>query len=401
MESKLYGVTVWFVATLFVVYAFCLNTAAAVFVDPIRISLHTGTVGVSIATGAFVLGFASMQIPAGFMLDKYNARIVVSAGIGILALGNVLTSVSTTLVAFTLSNLIQGSGASFAFIAAAVLISQWFSSRQFPVMFGLTQTLSCVLAGIIHYVFSLELTIHTWQYIYCELSIFGLVLFILALIFIKSPASYQRGQSLSLRQSLSIVFSSKQIWLCSIAAAASFGVLLAYASLWYMQVEHFYSIENLQAVIISGMIFIGIGIGTPILGWYSNLIKSRISVIHSSLVLGTMALMLGLYLPHFNINTLIIIKTISFMIGFFLSGSMLFYTVVSELSADNTRGVALSLLNTIVFLFNTAMLFIPYLFITAASTEFFTYLWILPFCVMFSILLVYYIKETYTKGSSI
>jgi MFS family permease len=89
------------------------------------------------------------------------------------------------------------------------------------------------------------------------------------------------------------------------------------------------------------------------------------------------------------------------MIGFFLSGSMLFYTVVSELSADNTRGVALSLLNTIVFLFNTAMLFIPYLFITAASTEFFTYLWILPFCVMFSILLVYYIKETYTKGSSI
>ena len=74
---------------------------------------------------------------------------------------------------------------------------------------------------------------------------------------------------------------------------------------------------------------------------------------------------------------------------------MLFYTVVSEISSDNTRGVAISFLNTAVFLFNTLMLFIPYLFVTPISKEFFTYLWVFPFCTLMSILLLYFIKDTY------
>ena len=61
----------------------------------------------------------------------------------------------------------------------------------------------------------------------------------------------------------------------------------------------------LDAVVISGMIFAGIGIGTPILGWISNRIKSRKLIVHTTLCLGTMFLLMCLYLPHFQINTLI------------------------------------------------------------------------------------------------
>ena len=133
------------------------------------------------------------------------------------------------------------------------------------------------------------------------------------------------------------------------------------------------------------------------LGWASNLFRSRKLVIHMTLVLGNMVLLLGLYLPHYEFGGFILIDVISFFIGFFLSGSMLFYTVVSELSTDSTRGVALSVTNTGVFLFNTALMFIPYFFITENSKNFFTYLWVLPFCVLISILLTYFIKETYTE----
>ena len=155
--KKIYGYVVWFVATLFVVYSFCLNTASAVFSDAIKTALQASNLGVSIATGAFILGFACMQIPAGYLLDKFNARFVVSGGLFLLALGNVIISFSDTLVLYALSNFIQGIGASFAFIAAAVLIAQWFPARIFPIMFGLTQTLSCILAGVIHYYFTIAL----------------------------------------------------------------------------------------------------------------------------------------------------------------------------------------------------------------------------------------------------
>jgi MFS family permease len=196
-----------------------------------------------------------------------------------------------------------------------------------------------------------------------------------------------------LRDSLKIVLKNPQILLCAAACATSFGVLLAYASLWYMPIQSFYAVDTLQAVGVSGMLFAGLGIGTPILGWLSNYVQSRLLILHMSLVLGTMALLLCIYLPHFNIDTLLIIKTISFLTGFFLSGSMLFYTMVSEISTPATRGVAVSVVNTCVYLFNTLLLFIPYLFITAISPQFFTYLWILPFFILLSILLLYFIKK--------
>ncbi len=395
--ERIYGYIVWFIATLFVVYSFCLNTASAVFSETIKTTLDTSTVGVSIAMSVFIFCFACMQIPAGYLLDKFNPRFVVSAGILILATGNVLISYSDNLILFTLSNAIQGCGASFAFVSAAVLIAQWFPEEKFPILFGLTQATSCILAGIIHYYFTIELTIHTWNVIYRCMALFGFALFLLSALCIKSPPHYQHDENISLKNSLITVLRNKQIILCALAAAMSFGVLLAYAGTWFIKIQAYYSVENLQAVIISGVIFLGIGIGTPFLGWFSNKVKSRIMVIHVTLCLGTMLLLLGIYLPHFEFQNLILVQIISFFIGFFLSGSMLFYSIVSELSTNATRGVAISVLNTAVFLFNTLMMFIPYLFLTSISTQFFTYLWTLPFFILISILLLYFIKDSFSS----
>src|SRR3990167_10133689 len=285
MKNLIYGLIVWFIVTLFVIYAFCLNTAAAVFSDAIKTSLHASNIGASIAVGSFIVGFACMQIPAGYLLDKYNAKFVVSGGVFLLALGNILISFSNNLILFSLSNLIQGIGGSFAFIAAGVLISQWFSPKTFPILFGLTQTLSCILTGFIHYIFVHQLQIISWNLLYQYLSIFGFFLFVLTLLLVRTPANYKMSGTLSLKKSLSVVLKNPQVWLCAIAAATSFGVLIAYGSYWYTHVQSYYSVSTDDALIISGMIFAGIGIGTPLLGWLSNIIKSRVMVIHLSLVL--------------------------------------------------------------------------------------------------------------------
>jgi MFS family permease len=163
MKNKIYGLIVWLIVTLYVIYAFCLNTAGAVFAPSIKTALHINNVDVSYAIGAFIIGFAFMQIPAGFLLDKFNARYVVSAGILLLALGNILISFSNNLLLFSLSNFIQGIGGSFAFVAAGVLISAWFPAKLFPIFFGLTQTLSCVLSGILHYFFVYALQFISWN----------------------------------------------------------------------------------------------------------------------------------------------------------------------------------------------------------------------------------------------
>lgn len=392
--ERSYGYIVWLTVTLFVVYAFCLNTAAAVFADTVRITLGADNFNISLAMSAFIFSFACMQIPAGYLIDKFNPRIIVSASILLLALGNILISFANSLTLFTLANIVQGCGASFAFVSSAVLISQWFSELKFPILFGFTQTMACVLSGVIHYYFTVQLDSYSWNDIYRSLSLFGFFLFVLSLLTIKSPPGYIPEANVSLKKSLSTVLKNKQIILCTAAGAMSFGVLLAYAGLWYIKIQSYYLVANIQAVIISGMIFLGMGIGTPLLGWLSNKVRSRVMIIHVTLCLGTMSLILGIYLPHSNSQSLLLVQIISFLIGFFLSGSMLFYTMVSEVSTDATRGVAISVLNTAVFLFNTLMMFFPYLFLTSYSKEFFTYLWTLPFFILMAILLLYFIKES-------
>ena len=110
--KTIYGLLVWFVSTLFVIYAFCLNTAAAVFSDSIKASLHASNLDVSYAVGAFTVGFAVMQIPAGYLLDRFNIRFITGIGVFVLALGNLLISYANDLLLFTLSNFLQGLGGS-------------------------------------------------------------------------------------------------------------------------------------------------------------------------------------------------------------------------------------------------------------------------------------------------
>ncbi|MES2199637.1 MAG: MFS transporter [Chlamydiota bacterium] len=399
MKKSIKGLFIWFIVTLFVVYAFFLNTAGAVFGDTIKNYMHLTDMGAAFAVGSFVLGFACMQIPGGYLLDRFPIRIIVSSGLFLLALGNLTLSYSSSLSLFALSNFVQGLGASFAFIAVGKLIGEWFAPKMFPILFGLTQTISCLLSAIIHYYLVQALETVSWQSIYQEFSIFGFVLLAFTAFFVKSPPSAKAKQTISFGKSMGLVLKNKQIWLCSLAAATSFGVLAAYASFWYMPVEKFFAVSVKDALVISGMIFVGIGIGTPFLGWLSNKVKSRRLIIHMSVVLGAIFLLMGLYLPHFDINTYIPIEIVSFGIGFLLSGSMLYYTSISEISSPNTRAVALGLINTSVFVFNTVLLFIPQFFITKQSKTYFTYLWVLPACLLVSIFLAYFVKETFPKTS--
>lgn len=394
MSVKVRGYLIWFIVTLFVVYAFFLNTAGAVFSEAFKKSLNLSDMGAALAVGSFVLGFACMQIPAGYLLDRLPIRFVVSSGLLLLAFGNFILTFASSLPLFAISNFIQGVGASFAFIAAGKLIGEWFAPTFFPILFGLTQTISCILSAMIHYYLVKALQTLSWQAIYLDFALFGFALLILTFLFVTSPDSGKKKHPVSFGKSMSAVLQNKQMWLCSGAAATSFGVLAAYASFWYLKVQTFFSVDLQTSLVISGMVFVGIGIGTPFFGWLSNQLGSRKLAIHLSVVPGAIFLIMGLYLPHFNIQVYAPIEFISFCIGFFLSGSMLYYTCVSELSSAGTRAVALGLINTCVFIFNTALLFLPQFFVTQTSQSYFTTLWVLPVCVLISIFCAYFIKET-------
>ena len=388
------AVIIWVIATAFVIYAFMLNTAAAVFLPSVKESLQLSSESATAAMSMLMLSYGLMQIPAGYLLDNFRARLIVSASILFLVLGVFLEAIAFNVEMFILAKLIEGIGGAFAFISAGALIGQWFPVKQFPIWFGLTQTASGISVGFIQSYLTKCLVSHTWHEVYVYLGGIGVVIFMLSLIFIRNPKGYI-PEAQSFVKPIAQVCKNRQVWLCGFIAAFSFGVLIAYGSYWVTDVQKSYNVDNVSAAAVTGFVFAGIGIGAPLLGWLSNLIKSRKAVLHVTICIGTIMMILALYLPHFDTNTLILSKVVAFGAGFFLTGSMLLYTCVGEIMPNNLRGIALGLVNMLVFVVCALVASIPNLFST--SKVYYTSLWVFPALLVVSLLLLYYLKETYPK----
>lgn len=187
MQKIIYGCIILFILTLFDVYSFGLDTAAAVFSSSLKSTLHLSDFSVSIAVGSFIVGYVLMQVPAGFLLDKFNLRYIVSSGILLLVIGNIAISFAHNVFLFSLFNLLQGIGSAFAFTALAIATCQWFPEKLFPILLGLTQTLSFILTALLHYTFTIALAYYAWNDIYLMLAMGGFILFLVAIALVKSP----------------------------------------------------------------------------------------------------------------------------------------------------------------------------------------------------------------------
>ena len=389
------AVVIWIILTLFVVYSFSLSTATGVFLPSVRESLGLSDIIATYVLQAFVIAYALMQLPAGYLIDNLRARWVVSIGVCFLAIGALLQSMSSTIGLFVAANFIQGIGGAFSFIAAGALIGQWFPFKQFPIWFGLTQAVSCILTGVIHSIFTDLIEVHSWNAIYRVLAFIGFALAALCFVFVRNPKTYTPVKQ-SFLKPLAAVLKNRQIWLFSAIGLTSFGVMLAYANVWLIEVQKYHAVSMLNSVRVSAYLFAGIGIGTPFLGWLSNVVKTRKGVLHTSLCIGTIFMLAALYLPHFATPTLVIANTVSFGIGFFLSGSMLIYTCAGEIVSGSLRGMAIGLINMFVFVGSTLISSLPYMMVT--SEVYYTKLWVIPVLLIMSIALVYFVKETYDSN---
>ena len=138
MKKNIKGLFIWFIVTLFVVYAFFLNTAGAVFSDTFKSFMHLSDVGAAFAVGSFILGFACMQVPAGYLLDRFFAPYVAVFFFCGSALGIVLFwSGVVGGLAFVAAMLVGlGQGAEFDILPYA--ISRYFGLRAFGEIYGYT-----------------------------------------------------------------------------------------------------------------------------------------------------------------------------------------------------------------------------------------------------------------------
>lgn len=120
-------------ATAYVASHFFRASNVTIGLDLMR-DLAIGPEALGGLTGAFFFGFAAMQIPCGFLFDRYGPRRTVVGMLILATVGGVVFTLAPTWPILLTGRVLMGAGFGVMLIGSMVVISRWFPPDRFSTL---------------------------------------------------------------------------------------------------------------------------------------------------------------------------------------------------------------------------------------------------------------------------
>lgn len=274
----LLGSIVCSLAALFYVYDYFIQVAPSVMVDDLMRDFHIGAGALGILSACFFYSYAFMQIPAGWMLDRWGARLLLSGAVLISAIGVILFAAAHALWVAGFGRFLIGLGSAFSFIGTLSLLSRWFSHQHFATFAGLVQLGACIGSIIGLAPIAVLVNRYGWR---DTMHITGLATLGLAVLFWlvirNSPQKNLHTQKrVSNTLPLKSLFKNKQVWVICACGFFSWVPVGGFGALWGVPyLMKAYQLTNTQAGELMMWMWLGIGVGSPLIGWVSYYFTMR------------------------------------------------------------------------------------------------------------------------------
>ncbi|MFU8797343.1 MAG: MFS transporter [Gammaproteobacteria bacterium] len=411
--------TICSLAALFYLYEFILQASPGVMTHELMRDLNLNAAGLGIFSAAFYYAYAFMQFPAGVLYDRYGPRLLLTIAIFVCASGAFFFGLSQSAGAAFFSRFLIGIGSAFSFIGALILVSRWFPARYFAVLAGLVQFMSSIGAIIGEYPLAKVMDQIGWRHAFISLAIIGFTLALAVWWFVRDRPEDKReknanGEKISaiqvpLIQSLKELFSHSQTWIIGLYAFVCWSPIAAFAVLWGVPyLTSLYGISASTAAAMCSMIWLGIGLGSPFIGWWSDYLGRRRFPLIVVALIGFLSLGIIVYIPHIPFWLMFILL---FCFGLAGSGQSLTFALVADTNRPEVVGTGMGFNNMAVVA--GGMIFQPLIGVflqwgwdgqTVEGVNLYTLhnyrmaLWILPLCYLVAyIVSMKWIHETYCK----
>lgn len=343
---------VCFLASLFYLYDFVLQVAPSVITHDLMGELGLGATGLGIMSAFFFYAYAPMQLPAGLSYDKFSPRFILATATAICALGGLFFSVGHTMLTLCLGRFLTGAGAAFSFIGTLVLITHWFPARYFGILAGVVQFMSCLGSILGQAPLANAVQASGWRQSIFTISCIGFGLALLILLCVRDyPAHHQRVITTTKKVSRGIsglwsVLKRSHTWAIGLYSLIIWTPAVVFAELWgvpYLMQAYHYSASTVSSLLVC--YWLGMGIGSPLAGYVSNVLKTRKTVLSGCLILGLVSICMLLYGPVLSYVSLSIWL---FIFGLAASGQSFAFAVVQDRNSADTVGTAIGLNNMFV-----------------------------------------------------
>ncbi|MFS0705924.1 nitrate/nitrite transporter [Cellulomonas sp. 179-A 9B4 NHS] len=167
-----------------VVHRTALGVAGVEAIDRFELSA-TGLASFSVVQLAV---YAALQIPAGQLLDRFGARVLVAGGSLVMAVGQALLAWADDVPTAIVARVLIGAGDAGIFISACRLVAEWFPPRQVPVLVQLTGLIG--QSGQIVSALGVAWLLHArgWGVTFGTLAVVGVLVAAAAWAGVRSPA---------------------------------------------------------------------------------------------------------------------------------------------------------------------------------------------------------------------
>ena len=193
-------------------------------------SLSAGDLG--LLAGGYFLGFASMQIPLGYLLDKHGPKKIVSSFLLIAIIGTIAFALAQNFAGLLLSRILIGVGVSACLMGPLTAYRIWLADEY-------QQRANAWMLMVLSmgFVFStlpvqILLPVIGWRWVFGLIAILIFLVILMTIFFIPKWKNNETNEELNNNSSLSIVWKN-QFFLSTIPLGLfNYGGMVAIQTLW-------------------------------------------------------------------------------------------------------------------------------------------------------------------------
>ena len=355
MPYKVRAWATWGIAVLFVLYLFGFQTGYAVVNPSIQKDIGLTLTQLGAVAAAYTWSFAIFQLFGGALLDRLGARRVLLPAIAIFTAGVFFFASASSFTAIVAAQLVLALGACVGFVGAGYVGGQWFGMAKFSFMFGLVQCFASLFSAFNQNLMVAAVRALDWRELCAWIGAVGIVVFALAVAFLRDPASAapsrvaQRISQLPRELALAILQIARipHVWVAAGIGAFTFGALLAAGVVWAPKLMLARGLSPGTASFAASMLWLGLALGCIIVPWWSDAVARRKLPTASGIAIQLLALAALVHLP---LGSDAVTMALWFVFGFGAAAHMLAFSAAADVVKVELIGTSAAIVNGTMFL---------------------------------------------------
>ncbi len=331
------------------IYDFFLQMSPSVMSHDIMRDFNVTAVGLGSISAFFYYAYCPMQLFAGLSLDRFGPRRLLTMATLLCALGTLLFAITKSVFIASIGRFLIGTGSAFTFIAALLLISRWFPPRYFALLAGITQLLGALGATFGGAPLAYANIQYGWRATLYGSGLFGLLLATIIFAVVRDypeimiPESIETTDQQQELHNLTAVCHNSQTWILALYSFLIWAPIVVFGGLWgvpFLMAK--YQINETLAGSVLSALWVGVGLGSPAVGWCSDKIGKRSLPLCLCGLVGSIVSGFALYTPGLSLITM---SMLLFLVGVAASGQSLSFGVVRDNNHPKFVGTALGFNN--------------------------------------------------------